>query len=68
MAESFFAAPASAGATSPRVLSLFVTRVVFQSAPSLRYLKRFALPGSPFQSDQFVEPGHPLRGLDRFPL
>src|SRR5579863_12639 len=54
VAFSFFGAPAMAGGTSPRVLSLFVTFVVFQSACSLKYVNRFSLPGSPFHSVHLV--------------
>src|SRR5690348_8246466 len=54
VADNFFAAPARAGATSPAVLSPLLTGVVFQSALSLIYRKRFALPGKPFHSVHFV--------------
>src|SRR5579863_2033574 len=56
VAESFFGDAARAGGTSPLLLSLFVTRVVVQSAWSFRYWNRLSLPGNPFQSVHFVAP------------
>ena len=54
MAVSFFAAAAIAEGTSPLLLSLFVTGVVFQSASFSQIIEQVALPGRPFQSDHLV--------------
>ena len=68
MAESFFAAAASAGATSPLVLSLFVTGVVFQSALFSQVVEQVGVAGQPFPVRPLRGAGHLLRGADGFPL
>ena len=67
VAESFLAAPASAGATSPLVLSLFVTGVVFQSAFSQVARTDWRCQAA-LSSPSISWRGHLLRGADGFPL